>query len=75
MKNILQERAYMALQLTMNQPIPRNQWHQQVLDQANQLPTSEKLWPQSASSMPKVISDQEFQERFGNTLAGRLQIL
>jgi hypothetical protein len=49
MTNILQERAYMALQLTMSQPIepkPRNQWHAQLLAQANQMPTSEKLWNQ-----------------------------
>ena len=65
----------MALQLTMSQPVPRNQWHKQILESANEKPTSEKLWPQSASQMPKVIGDKAFQERFGNTLAGRLQIL
>jgi hypothetical protein len=55
MKNLLQERAYMALLKTMNDlPLPeveeietepRNQWHQRLLEQANQPPVSNKHWP------------------------------
>lgn len=65
----------MALQLTMSQPVQASQWRRQIMDSANESPAKEKLWPQSANTMPKVIDDKEFQERFGNTLAGRLQIL
>jgi hypothetical protein len=56
--NLLQERAYMALLKTMSQPKdlplpeveelqepkPRNQFHAQILDQANQPPVAHKFW-------------------------------
>jgi hypothetical protein len=43
-KNVLQERAYMALQATMSKP--RNQWHEQLLAQVDDEPVSQKIWPQ-----------------------------
>lgn len=53
--NLLQERAYMALLMTMNEiPLPEveeiedkplSQWHLQLLEQANQPPVSHKHWP------------------------------
>lgn len=54
--NLLQERAYMALLMTMendiplpeveelHSPKPRNQWHQKILAQANQSPIAHKFW-------------------------------
>jgi len=62
MFNLLQERALNALQLTMtksntsfiskNDNIemkekPINQFHAQLLKQANSMPSSEKVWPQA----------------------------
>jgi len=56
MKNLIEERAYMALLMTMEnniplpeveelqEPKPRNQWHQQILAQANQSPVAHKFW-------------------------------
>jgi len=49
MKNVLEERAYMALQATMN--TPRNQWHEQLLSQAEDEPISQQKWP--VASKPK----------------------
>jgi len=43
-KNVLQERAYMALQATMSEP--RNQWHAQLREQLDDEPVSQKIWPQ-----------------------------
>jgi len=55
--NLLQERAYMALLMTMEnniplpeveelqEPKPRNQFHAQILAQANEPPVSHKHWP------------------------------
>jgi hypothetical protein len=54
-KNLLQERAYMALLMTMNElPLPEveeleqpkliNQFHKQILSQANQAPVAHKFW-------------------------------
>jgi hypothetical protein len=51
-KNVLQERAYMALQLTMSQP--RNQWHEQLLAQVNESPAVENVWPTEAKSEPVI---------------------
>lgn len=56
MKNLIEERAYMALLMTMEnniplpeveelqEPKPRNQWHAQLLEQAGQPPIDHKFW-------------------------------
>jgi hypothetical protein len=48
-KNVLEEQAYMALLKTMSQP--RNQWHEQLLAQAEDEPISQQKWP--VASKPK----------------------
>ncbi len=61
----------MALQLTMSEPKPRNQWHRQVLDQTNQIPTSEKIWPQKPDKGHRNISNQEeFNRLYGQRFEG-----
>lgn len=50
MKNVLEERAYMALQRTISKP--RNQWHEQIMSHVEETPAVENVWPIEAKSEP-----------------------